>query len=58
MEFNLKSALIWMTVATGSLSILGVMLSVAFGKVGMTVLSVIVLVASAFAVGGLIDENP
>ena len=47
-----------MTVATGSLSILGVMLSVAFGKVGMTVLSVIVLVASAFAVGGLIDENP
>ena len=57
MKFNLKDALIWTFVATGSLAIIGVIVLPLFGRVGMTVLSAIVLVASAFAVGGLCDEN-
>lgn len=58
MKYNLKNALIWLATASGSLAVLGVLVFPIFGSVGMTVLSVIVLLVCAFVIGGLIDENP
>ena len=57
MKFCFKQALVFMAVAIICLSTIGIVAFPLFGRIGMTVLSVIALLVSAFVVGGLVNED-